>query len=89
MMRPTPRSVLGVGGALILALCSACDTGASPEVGDDYGGGKVTGVAGDSHCKVVSIQHEPEWGCSDEQSQVARSYASSDPFSAPMTAAAG
>jgi hypothetical protein len=77
MMR-TPHSVLGVGGALVLALSSACHTESSgPEVGDDYDGGKVTGVTGDGECVVVTVQHASEWECSDEQMERARTYPNS------------
>jgi hypothetical protein len=75
MMRRAPQSVLGVGGALVLALCSACDTGGSSlHVGDDYRGGKVTDVTGDGECKIVTVQHAAEWDCSDEQEQAASIY---------------
>lgn len=80
MMHRALQRVLGV---LVLTWASACasntsnepdEAGLRPKVGDSIDGGRVTHVLGDDECRVVTIQQDPEWECSDSQRNFVREY---------------
>jgi uncharacterized secreted protein with C-terminal beta-propeller domain len=73
------RLLTSLGCLGLLAGLSACDSdelsgGAAdvPDVGDTVDDGKVTHVAGDEECRMVTVTHSAEWSCSDEQQQRVR-----------------
>ena len=57
--------LLSVGLLGLLSGCEAADSGFV--VGDEIDGGKVTEVTGTGACRVVTVQFDPEWSCSEEQ----------------------